>query len=633
MTSAQKVERRIFAIPPNQAAITEGFWKERLAVNRRAIIPAEYKQCKETGRLDVWSWQPGDPHEPHIFWDSDVAKWIEAIAYAHYEEPDLVAEAQADAYIDAMAKAQAPDGYCNSHYIKTDPENRWTDLRNGHELYGAGHLIEAAVAYFQATGKDALLNIMLRYVDCIRAAFGTQPGQKRGIPGHPEIELALIRLHQLTGNPAHLELAAYFIDERGHMPHYWDIEEQEWKARGGYPLWLHPYEYSQSEMPARELGVVKGHAVRAMYFYASMADLAADSDDPALLAACRRLWDDLTRHKLYITAGIGSSRNNEGFTTAYDLPNETAYSETCAAIGLVFWAQRLLAVEPHRRYADLIERAIYNAILSGVSLDGTRFFYENPLASRGAHTRQAWFGCACCPPNIARFLAALPQYIANSASDGIWIHQYISSRVEADIAGARVAIEQRASYPWTPDIAIRIDVPAPIRFTLRLRIPEWTSGATLTLNGAPIPCEPDPATGYIAIDREWRANDTLALTLPLTLRYAYARPEVGDDAGRAAVMRGPIVYCVEQADNGADLAAVILPPPAQWREAESAGIFEGIPLLETAAALAPIPVPAEAPLYADAPPALAPKKLLAIPYFMWDNRGAGEMRVWLRHGL
>ncbi len=623
------VTRQLFAIPPSQTGITEGFWKERLAVNRTAVIPAEYKQCKETGRLDVWTWKPGDPNEPHIFWDSDVAKWIEAVAYAHYEEPDPVAEAQVDAYIEAMSKAQAPDGYCNSHFLRVEPDMRWTDLRNAHELYCAGHFIEAAVAYFQATGKDALLKIMLRYIEHIRATFGTAPGQKRGIPGHQEIELALVRLYHLTKNPMHLELATYFVNERGHFPHYWDIEMEAWKIRGYYPRWAHPYEYAQSEMPARELSIVKGHAVRAMYFYAAMADIAAETSDVALLDACHRLWDDLTRHKLYITGGIGSSRDNEGFTGNYDLPNETAYSETCAAIGLVLWAQRLLAINPHRRYSDLIETALYNAILSGFSLDGIRFFYDNPLASRGHHTRQEWFGCSCCPTNVGRFLGALPQYIANTSSDGLWVHQYISSQISAAINNASVTLQQQTNYPWTPDIHLTVTPSASVRFTLRLRIPAWTDNPALLINGEKHSCVPD-ANGYLAIHREWQPGDTLTLTLPLTLRYLYARPEVNADAGRAALLRGPIVYCIEEIDNGKALASVIHPPLATWKEIPGTGLFKDIPLLQTLSASAPLPCEQHAPLYATAPAPLAPKKLLAIPYALWDNRGMGEMCLWLR---
>ena len=624
------VSRQLFAIPPTQTGITEGFWKERLEVNRTAIIPAEHKQCKETGRLDVWSWKPGMPNEPHIFWDSDVAKWIEGIAYARYQQPDPVAEAQADAYIETMRKGQAADGYCNSHFLLVRPEWRWANLRNDHELYCAGHFIEAAVAYFQATGKDALLNIMLRYVDCIRKKFGTGPDQIRGLPGHPEIELALVRLYHLTNDPKHLELAAYFVNERGNTPHYWEAEQKALEARGGSIGLNWAPNYAQSDLPARELAIVTGHAVRAMYFYCGMADIAAETHDVALLDACHRLWDDLTQHKLYVTGGIGSSRDNEGFTAPYDLPNETAYSETCAAIGLVFWAQRLVAITPDRRYTDLIELALYNAILSGVSLDGIRFFYDNPLASNGKHMRQEWFGCSCCPTNVGRLLGALPGYIANTSDDGLWVHQYISSEIRADVKGATVTLRQKTDYPKTPDIHITLDPAAPARFTLHLRIPAWADAPTLLINGEPAACKPE-ANGYLAITREWRAGDTLKLSLNLALRYVYARPEVAYDAGRAVLMRGPVVYCVEEIDNGNALGSVILPNLATWRERSGDGIFKHFTLLETDSAAAPLPCDSAAPLYTTAPLPLAQKKLRAIPYLFWNNRGAGEMRVWLRH--
>lgn len=627
----KKPSRQLFAVPPSQAGITRGFWKERLAVNRTAIIPVEYKQCKETGRLDAWTWKPGEPNEPHIFWDSDVAKWIEAVAYAHYEAPDPVAEAQVDAYIDAMENAQAPDGYCNSHFLRVEPENRWTNLRDQHELYCAGHLIEAAVAYFQATGKQKLLDIMLRYVDHIAKVFGTGDGQLRGIPGHQEIELALIRLYHLTRDPKHLALAQYFVHQRGQSPHYWDVEAAT-RTELGLPPASYPFtpQYAQSDKPARQLAAVTGHSVRAVYFYSAMADIAAECGDVALLHACHRLWDDLTQRNLYITGGIGSSRHNEGFTAPYDLPNETAYSETCAAIGLVFWARRMAAIEPHRRYTDLIETALYNAILGGVSLDGKKFFYDNPLASTGSHHRREWFGCACCPPNIARFLAALPQYIADTSAHGFWIHQYISSTVSAALNGIATTLDQTTDYPWDPRVTLAVTPRQPSTFTLHLRIPAWATGATLLLNGQPLDCTPQP-NGYAALTREWRAGDTLVLELPLKPRYVFARPEVFHNAGRAALMRGPLVYCLEQADSGDALASVLLPPPDAWEEIPGTGIFNGTTLLATRGATAALPRPDNAPLYCGTPYPVATRPVTAIPYAFWDNRAPGEMRVWLRH--
>ena len=640
------ISRQLSEIPLGNTTLTGGFWKERLAVNRAAIIPAERKQCQETGRLDVWAWQPGRPKTPHIYWDSDAAKWIEAVACARHEKPDPEAEARVDAYVAAMEKAQAPDGYCNSHYLLVEPDMRWTDLRNGHELYCAGHLIEAAVAYHQATGKDALLNIMLRYVDCIRKTFGTGPGQIRGIPGHPEIELALIRLYHHTRDPKHLELAAYFINQRGQKPLYWDAEEEAWEDRGGYKGWRWPPEYAQSDKPARELSEVRGHAVRAMYFYAAMAGLAAETNDAALLGACHRLWDDLTRHKLYITGGIGSSRDNEGFTGPYDLPNETAYSETCAAIGLVFWAQRLLAITPHRRYADLIETVVHNAIPAGVSLDGLKFFYDNPLASNGRHARKEWFDCSCCPTNVGRFLPTLPQLIADTSADGLWVHQYMPCEINANIMGTDVLVTMGADCLTSGDIALGVYPYASKRFTLRLRIPEWADGYEVMVilkdrNIAVPPGEDEQLkvdreedkpheNGYFTITRKWYRGDIVSIKFGIAPRYVHAHPLAGENAGRAALMRGPVVYCVEEADNGKGLGGVVLPAsPSAWREVPGTGMFKGFTLLETDAASAPVLPEPGAPLYAEKPAPLAPKKLTAIPYALWNNRGPGEMRVWM----
>jgi len=406
-------------------AVDDRFWTPRQETNRLVTLPIEYRQCRKTGRLRAWklNWRPGRGNPPHIFWDSDAAKWLEAVGYSLAARPDRKLERLADKVIDDIAAAQRPDGYLNIYYSVVEPDQRWTNLRDRHELYCAGHLMEAAVAYHQATGKRKLLDVLCRYADHIDATFGRSRGKKRGYPGHEEIELALVKLYHATGEKRYLKLAKYFVDERGRRPHYYDKEA---RARGDdrKKYWPGTYEYNQSHLPVRRQSAVVGHAVRAFYLYAGMADVAAETHDGELLAACKRLWRDATRHKMYVTGGVGPSGRNEGFTRTYDLPNETAYAETCAAIALVFFAHRMLQIEADAHYADVMERALYNGTISGVSADGTRFFYTNPLAAapparaaggKPEPHRREWFGCACCPPNIARLIASLPQYVYSAA--------------------------------------------------------------------------------------------------------------------------------------------------------------------------------------------------------------------------
>ena len=439
------------------------FWAPRIETNRKVTLPIEYAQCRKTGRLAAWTWKKGRPNPPHIFWDSDVAKWLEAVGYSLERHPDAKLEKLADGVIRDMARAQAADGYLNSHYQFVEPGKRWTNLRDCHELYCAGHLMEAAVAYSRATGKRTFLDVMCRYADCIDKTFGTRKGQKRGYCGHEEIELALVKLFHATGEARYLNLAKYFVDERGRHPNYF-VEEAS--KRGD--MKLRPFMdaknlYLQAHAPVRGQTEAVGHAVRAMYLCSGMADVAAGTGDASLRAACRRIWKSATQRRMYITGGIGSSRHGERFTCDYDLPNETAYAETCASIGLVFFAHRMLQAEADGEYADVMERALYNGVMSGVSLDGKHFFYANPLTAHpvsyaartgddhGDHTdptRQEWFGCACCPPNIARLLASLGQYVYSQRGDVLYVHLYADGTASCNLAGQRVTVTQRTEYPW-----------------------------------------------------------------------------------------------------------------------------------------------------------------------------------------
>ena len=614
------------AVTFSRVTIDDRFWSARIKANREQTIPRNYRQCKETGRIDALKleWKPGQPHQPHIFWESDVAKFIEAASYHLQSHPDADLEAKVDGVIALLAAAQQPDGYLNAYYTVVKPGERWTQLRDNHELYCAGHLIEAGVAHFEATGKRSLLNVVRRYADCIDATFGTSDGKKRGYCGHPEIELALVRLFRVTGERKYLELSRYFIDERGQQPHYFDTEA---RARGDDPKHCPiPYEYNQSKIPLRELNEIAGHAVRGMYVYSAMADLAAEDDDQALRAACERLWKHGTTKLMYLTGGLGSSRHNEGYTFDYDLPNETAYCETCAAIAFVYFAQRMLHLTGDARYADTMERALYNAVLSGVSLDGAKFFYENPLASVGKHHRQDWFHCACCPPNIARLLASLGGYIYSESERAITIDLFIQSRATLQLSGQSITVRQETDYPWDGAVRVRIESAAAIEFELKLRRPEWAREFSVTVNGERVNTE--PRHGYISINRTWSAGDTVELHMGMPVERVYANPRVRMNCGRTALLRGPLVYCLEGVDNGADLNAIELPREATFETQSEPGLMGGMVTIRAQARR--ISNGDWDGLYRTAPPRTTDIEVKAIPYFAWDNREPGEMLVWLR---
>ncbi len=494
-------------VPLTAVTITDSFWEPRIRVNREQTLPHVYRLCKETGRIEAFKldWKPGVEPVPHIFWVSDVAKWIEAASNSLATHPDPELDALLDETIDLVVKAQQPDGYLNPYFTVVKPEQRWTNLRDMHELYCAGHLVEAGVTHFQATGKRVLLDTVCRYVDYIDTVFGTQPGKKRGYPGHEEIELALVKLYQVTGEKRYLRLSQYFVDERGHQPHYFDMEA---RLRGEDPkiFWAKTYEYNQSHLPVRVQSEVVGHAVRAMYLYSAMADLARELGDYTLFQACTRLWNHLCTKRMYITGGIGSSWQNEGLTRDYDLPNESAYAEACAAIGLILWSHRMQQLDCDGRYADVLERVLYNGMLSGVSLDGHKFFYENPLASPGNHHRQEWYDCACCPPNIARLLASLGQYIYASTDTEVVVHLYIQSSVRLALDGREITVRQETTYPWDGLITIQLGMDESTVFGLNLRIPGWCRTARLSVNGDSLDLTEHIIKGYARVERSHSAT-------------------------------------------------------------------------------------------------------------------------------
>jgi DUF1680 family protein len=627
---------RLTSLPHTKVTIDDAFWSERQRVNRERTIAHIYEQCRKTGRIDALR-GIYDPelvrrgvlggNIPILFWDSDLAKWLEAASYSLATHPDAELDALVDEVIAVLARAQQPDGYLNSWFTFVEPQKRWSNLRDWHELYDAGHLIEAAVAHFEATGKRSLLDVMIRYADYIASVFGRGAGQRRGYCGHPEIELALLRLARASGEGRFLELARYFVDERGRQPHYFD---QEALARGDDPAkyWFKNYEYSQSHLPVREQSEVVGHAVRAAYLYSAMADLAAEDGDGELLAVCRRLWQHLTSRRMYVMGGIGTSRQNEGFTSDYDLPNESAYAETCAAIALVFWAQRMLALDLDRRYADVMELALYNAVISGVSADGSHFFYDNPLASNGGHHREEWFHCPCCPPNLSRIVASIGGYFYAQGADEAVVHLYGQSTATLRLAGQEVTLRQETSYPWDGAVRITVGAAAPVAFGLRLRLPAWCQAPRLAVNGDEVDLAAATTGGYALVSRTWQDGDVVTLELPMPVERLYAHPAVVADVASVALRRGPIVYCLEQADHAAPVRQLLLPAGAELVARFDPELLGGVTVVEgQGVALAERGW--EETLYRPSPPEAEPCAIRAIPYFAWDNRAPGPMTVWV----
>ena len=635
MTS--RVERKVFPTPFKRVNADDAFWRPRLETNRQTTLPVEYDLLKKTGRIDAFrqSPKPGMP-PPHFGWDSDVAKWLEAAAYSVAAHPDAKLERRVGRLVAMIAKAQQKDGYLNPYFTLVEPENRWTNLCSMHELYCAGHLIEAAVAHFEATGTRKFLDVMRRCADHIDSVFGPEKGKKRGYPGHEEIELALVKLHRVTGEGRYLKLAKFFIDERGRRPHYFDIEA---RARGDARKLAWGYDEYQAHLPVRQQKTAEGHAVRAMYLYSGMADVAAETGDATLLAACKRLWQSVTERRMYITGGVGSSAHRERFAFDYDLPNETAYAETCAAIGLVFWAHRMLQFGPDGKYADVMERALYNGVLSGVSLDGKGFFYTNPLTvypdtmkyMASGHikaVRQPWFSCACCPPNIARLLASFGQYVYSESENAAYVHLYVQGAATLDVGGRAVSIEQETEYPWKERVRITVRPERPMAFTLALRIPGWCGGAAMAINAERVNVARLMRKGYAKIKRVWQPGDVVTLTLPMPVERIEAHPRVRMNAGRIALQRGPLVYCLEEVDNGPNLCDISVPRDGKLRAQFRPKLLSGTVVITGKGSRRSGRWGGT--LYRPLASERKSVTIKAVPYCTWGNRKPGEMIVWIR---
>ncbi len=619
--------------------LTGKFWAERLDTVLSKTIPSQYDKLVEYNMIEALKVKqppppltiPRNTHDftTQIFWDSDIGKWIEAASYALAHGPDAEIETKIDHITNLLEKAQPPDGYLNTWYIGREIDKRWSNMRDNHELYNAGHLLEGAIAYFQSTGKRKLLGLMEKYMDHVAKTFGPRAGQKPGYCGHQEIEIALFKLYRLTDEKRWLDLCAYFINQRGQQPHYFD---QETRARGTDPtsFWAKTYEYNQSHKPVREQTKVTGHAVRAFYMLTAMADLAAEMSDAGLKKACEVLWRDAVTTKMYVTGGFGPSAFNEGFTSDYDLPNDTAYAETCATVAMIFFAQRMLNLDLDRQYADIMELGLYNGGLSGLSRDGTHYFYENKLESSGKDQRWAWHHCPCCTMNVSRLIASIGSYYYSTGEDLIAIHLYGGAAAEFQLGETKVALTEKSNYPWDGKIRIKVSPVKPATFTIKLRIPAWAEKkAKASVNGKAVQVSRNLQKGYLTIKREWQKGDVIRLDLPMNVRRIYANPLVKADQGKVALARGPLVYCIEQKDNGkTPVTSLVLPRKAKVSHLLTSQLG-GIVTLKSKGK---VMLHKSGELYLGHPPSTAPATITAIPYYAWNNRGQNALRVWINEG-
>jgi len=654
-TTEKEPRKHMEAVSIKNVTIHDSFWAEREQIVAKTVVPYQWDALNDaipgaepSHTIENFRIAAGDSEGEYygmVFQDSDLAKWLETVGFVLAKHKDPQLEKIADDVIDLLGRAQQQDGYLNTYYTVKKPDERWTNLRDNHELYCAGHFMEAAVAYYEATGKRKVLDIMCKYADYIATIFGDEPGQIRGYDGHPEVELALVKLYEATDNKNYLELSKFFVDERGQQPHFFDHEAKEREEAGlGKQKEGRIYDYFQAHVPVREQFTAEGHSVRAVYLYSAMVDLAVEYNDVKLLDVCKKLWNDVVQKKMYIIGGIGSSAHEERFTVPFDLPNDRAYTETCAAIGLMFWAQRMLQVEKHRDYADVMELALYNGILSGMSLDGKSYFYVNPLEvwpdtanfrndmKTVKVTRQPWFGCACCPPNIARLIASLGQYLysQDKVEREVYVHLYIGSKLEIDMDGQTIQLTQTTNYPWDEQISLRLQLEQPTEFSLALRIPSWCKSATISVNGEVLNTRIH-VNGYLKIRRVWQSEDSIELHLEMPIELVRSHPRVRENAGKAALQRGPVVFCLEEVDNGANLQDIVLPLGAKFDVHFDKELLGGVSIITGTGTRTEEKAEEHHSLYITQAFSRGPASIKAIPYVALSNRTPGEMTVWSRH--
>lgn len=634
-------------LPPGAYQIDDPFWTGKMETVRTQMIPYQWKALNDQvegaapshciKNFKIAAGMEDGKFEGRVFQDSDVAKWLEAVGYVLSWHKDEELERTADEVIRIIAAAQQPDGYLDTYYIINGLEKRWTNLMNDHELYCAGHMIEAGIAYYEGTGKRELLEVVIRLADCIDGTFGPEEGKLHAYPGHEIIEMALVRLYCLTKEERYLKLAKYFIDERGQEPLYFKQEREKYGNTYYWEDSLFQEQYFQAGKPVREQKEAQGHAVRAMYLYSGMASAAKETGDTSLWEACATLWDNVVHKQMYITGAVGSSDYGEAFTFDYDLPNDTVYGETCASIGLIFWARRMLEVEPGSEYADVMELALFNTCLSGMSLDGKKFFYVNPLEvnpeacrkdqlkKHVEYERQPWFECACCPPNLARLISSLGSYAVTANDSVMYLHLYVGGRMKNPQNGMALRIE--SGLPWDSEVEITVEDCRKETYELAFRMPGWADGVRILLNGEAQTKFTD-VDGYIHFQREWTPGDVVKLAFDMPVRINRANPSVKENIGKIAVSRGPIVYCLEEIDNGNELHRLSLCTKKEM-EVLRGNVLEGaVELRGCGRRLSDAGF--NGALYAaDVEETYDEQKLRFIPYYLWNNRGIGEMTVWV----
>ncbi|MDE7185845.1 MAG: glycoside hydrolase family 127 protein [Lachnospiraceae bacterium] len=698
-----------------QVTVTDAFWHREQELVRKEVIPYQWEALNDripdaapsycmhnfraAGRMmqekrkkgstyvaPAYTFRgfealPEDPENPEpdkfygfVFQDSDFSKWIEAVGYSLTQHPDAQLEQTADEAIDIVCAAQLENGYLDTYYIINGMDRAFTNLKDHHELYCLGHLIEGAVAYYQATGKDKLLNAARRYADYVVSYFGPQKDQCKGYPGHEIAEMALVRLYEVTGDNSYLELSRFFLNQRGTKPYYFDEEEQKRAVLEGREIHLpkfdeaERYAYYQAHKPVREQTEAVGHAVRAVYLYSGMADVARLTADDAMYAACQRLWDNIVREKLYVTGGIGGTSHGESFSFPFDLPNDTIYSETCAAIGLAFFARRMLEIKAESRYADVCELSLYNTVLSGMALDGKSFFYVNPLEvvpeachkdfhkSHVKPVRQKWFGCACCPPNIARIVSSVASYAYTEQKDTLWFHLYMGSVLTKMVDGQELNLCVETNMPWNGHVSVKMHAQAPIHCTLAMRIPSWSvngsaavicggvsAGVSWETGGEQLYVvqgslkEVSVQDGYLYLSGSWQDGDCISLDFAMEVYMVTADERVREDLGKAAFIRGPVVYCMEEADNGRDLHLCKADVARIGADCQNVAVEMteelGHPMavLKVPGKRRLVSPPENNTLYRKYEPAqYEDVTLRLIPYYTWCNRGEGEMSVWIQ---
>lgn len=644
------MKEKLNSLPLGKIEIQDRFWNKYTDLVRQVIIPYQWGILNDEiegvetshciANFKIAAGEAEGEFEGAVFQDTDVAKWLEAVGYSLSVHRDAELEKIADETIELIGRAQCEDGYLNTYFTIKAPKLRWTNLKEGHELYTAGHMIEAAVAYYQATGKKKFIEIVSRFADLIVKTFGPEEGKIHGYPGHQEIELALVKLYRVTNKKEYLELAKYFIDVRGEKPNYFQEEEKAPLYRQIFPEFAgYDLKYSQSHLPVREQTTAEGHAVRAVYMYCAMADLAYEYKDESLMAACDRLWENLTKKRMYLTGSIGSSGLLERFTTDYDLPNDCNYSETCASIGLALFAKRMAEIKKDASCMDVAELALYNTVLSGIAMNGKSFFYVNPLEvwpdnclerTSKEHVkpvRQKWFGVACCPPNIARTLASLGQYIYMTEGNTVYTNLYISNKAEAVLLDGSVKIQVETDFPF--DGKIKITTESTVKnWNLALRIPGYVKEYKILVNGEE--CSGiSLKNGYLVLKGAEEDGEYI-IDFALPVRFMRANPNVRADAGKVALMKGPLVYCLEEEDNGKNLSEIFVDteqiPGEEYRE----DLLKGCCVLKLKGKRLRENLWQEGALYQECKPSYEDVELTAVPYCYWCNRTPGEMTVWLK---